>query len=680
MPGSDYFREKFVRFIIISLIFIFSQGVPVLAVNGMYDNPSSNVGYYMGEYVSDTIPSSIEAGSTYPITITYRNAGMVSWEWGVEKFGLLYQGLQSSIEVEPVFSQIPSDIKVETQEDFSFPFTLTPPEKPGEYDLSFSMSTRKGDNKYTPFSNGFTKKITVIPKEGVSSGDVGSIIVDSNPSKATVQMGGEEKGITPLTLPDLNPAKYEITITHLDYPTKWTQVQVEAGSVSRVTVDLTTGEIPSVKTEKLLKFTPLGWVIDNLPLLIITIVVLFLGFQILMMNTTRIPEHHPIRRFTRPIILVSSSPDGKGRFRRAEKEKGKGGTSGDSTTNTGPGGLSEQKKSVKTSGSGTGKENAVRDRTLRREEGGGIQKPIETDEENPDINVDDPDQEGKEIEGMWGFPHALRDRYEPLGIAGSDSYARVYKVRKKDTGAVRALKIGNMKQEGSEILQKETSVWRSLRHPNIVHLFRSEFLDDISYLENEYLGGITYKGNHHTSLCGLPKPIREHYAVSLINDIAEGLKYAHDIGVRHYHLQTGDVLLTPKLRAKVSGFARGRNELGFSIKDSDVREADAAFISPEQKNSERYGNPGRRTDIYQLGVIFYELLTGYLPYSPEAFKASGKPGSFKDHSEELVLPSEIRKNLAVYDPIVLKMLSLKKSDRYDLMDELLSDLNAFRKA
>ena len=110
MPGSDYFREKFVRFIIISLIFIFSQGVPVLAVNGMYDNPSSTVGYYMGEYVSDTIPSSIEAGSTYPITITYRNAGMVSWEWGVEKFGLLYQGLQSSIEVEPVFSQIPISI------------------------------------------------------------------------------------------------------------------------------------------------------------------------------------------------------------------------------------------------------------------------------------------------------------------------------------------------------------------------------------------------------------------------------------------------------------------------------------------------------------------------------------------------------------------------------------------
>jgi hypothetical protein len=177
----------------------------------------SGVGYYKGDHISDTIPASLEAGQSYPVVITFRNNGMVSWEWGVEKFGLLYQGLQSSIRVDPVFSPVPEGVKVAAQGEISFPFTLTPPDKPGEYKLSFSMSTRKGEDRYTPFPNGFTKKITVIPKEGVSSGSVGSIIIHSNPSGAMVYMGSEEKGLTPLTLPDLNPAKYEITISHPQY-------------------------------------------------------------------------------------------------------------------------------------------------------------------------------------------------------------------------------------------------------------------------------------------------------------------------------------------------------------------------------------------------------------------------------------------------------------------------------
>lgn len=640
----------------------------------------SGVGYYKGDHISDTIPASLEAGQSYPVVITFRNNGMVSWEWGVEKFGLLYQGLQSSIRVDPVFSPVPEGVKVAAQGEISFPFTLTPPDKPGEYELSFSMSTRKGEDRYTPFPNGFTKKITVIPKEGVSSGSVGSIIIHSNPSGAMVYMGSEEKGLTPLTLPDLNPAKYEITISHPQYDKKWVQVVVEPGSVSRVTVDLTTSEKPSVSTEQLLKFTPLGWFLDNISLIIISIIILFFGFQVIMMDTKRIPENHPVRRYTRPFILLTPNTDGKGRFLRGSRTAGKGGGAGGSTDASGALDGSGKRQQGKTGGSDTGTRKKIRDRSTRREGETSDRKPIETEEGFLAPDVEDPDQEAREMEGMWGFPHSLRDRYEPLGIAGDDSYARVYKVRKKQSGAVRALKIGHFKHPGSEILQKETAVWSSLRHPNIVRLFRSEFLDDMTYLENEYLDGVSYRGMVHTSLSGLPKPIREQYAVSLVRDIAEGLRYAHEIGVRHYHLQSGDILLTPKLRAKVSGFARGRNELGFSIKDSDVRGATGAYITPEQKDEAQFGNPGRRTDIYQLGVIFYELLTGFLPYSPEAFEKSGREGTYEEHADELIPPSAFRKSLEKYDAILSRMLSRKKSGRYYLMDEFLADLDRIEKA
>lgn len=643
------------------------------------DNPfnpleSTGVGYYKAEYISDTIPLSLEAGSTYPVVITFRNTGMVSWEWGVEKFGLLYQGLQSSIEVDPIFSPI-QGVKIPSQGEISFPLTLTPPEKPGEYELSFSMSTRKGETRYEPFAESFTKKIQVIPKDGVSSGSVGSIIINSIPDGAMVRMGSEEKGKTPLTLPDLNPATYEVTITHPDFPSKWTKVQVQAGSVTRVDVNLDSPEKPRVTTEHLMKYTLLGWFLDNLPALVISLVIIFLGFQVVMMDTKHVPENHPLRRIARPIILLSPPADGKSRWRRGGDKRGKVAGDGKESDSGEIQARSGAGKTGKGQGS-TGKTGeAIRDRSVRRDTGTGALKSSDAGDEEPEISVTDPEQEGKEMEGMWGFPHALRDRYDPLGVAGDDPYARVYKVRKKESGDVRALKIGHMKHEGSEILQKETAVWRSLRHPNIVRMFRSEFLDDMTYLENEYLEGIQYHGVSHTSLSGLPKPLREQYAISLIRDIAEGLQYAHQLGVRHYHIQPGNVLLTPKLRAKLSGFARGKSELGFSIPDSDVREAGAAYITPEQRNGEEYGNPGKRTDMYQLGVIFYELLTGYLPYSRDGFEKAGKPGVFEEYPDLLVLPSEIRKNLQRYDPILSRMLSLQKTGRYSSIEEFLADLD-----
>jgi len=641
-------------------------------------NSVSGIGYYKAVYVSDTIPSSLEAGSSYPVTITFQNTGMVSWEWGVEKFGMLYQGLQSSINVDPIFSPVPAGTKILTQSEISFPLTLTPPEKPGEYDLSFSMAVRKGEGRYEPFSDSFTKRVYVMPVEGVSSGSMGSIVISSEPAGATVLMGGEEKGKTPLTLPDLNPASYEITVSHPDYTSKYVKTTVQPGSVSRVTMNLTDSEKPEVVTEKLLKYTPLGWFLDNLPLILITLVILFLAFQVVMMDTKHVPENHPVRIISRPITLFKPYSDGTGIFRRRNRSLGKGRSADPGIEGAGDSLRPGNKKSGASQGNIIRKDRGISDRSSRRDESGDRSKKSKSGKDEEQIKVSDVDQDEAYSEGFWGFPHTLLDKYEPMGIEGDDPYARIFKVKKKSNGEIRALKVAHMKEEGSEILQKETNVWRSLMHPHIIHVFRSEFLEDQTYLENEYLKGVTYHGVHYTSLKDLPKPIRKQYAVSIIRDVASGLAYAHEIGVRHYHIQPGVILLTSKLRAKLSGFARGRNELGFSIPDSEVGKAPAAYIAPEQRDGNRYGNPGRRTDIYQLGVIFYELLTGYLPYTPEAYIKSGREGAFEDHIEELVLPSEIRPDLKPCDDILKKMLSKVKSGRYYLVNDLLADIDKLK--
>jgi hypothetical protein len=634
---------------------------------------SIDVAYYKGEQINNTIPDMLEAGKTYPVTITFKNYGMVSWEWGVEKFGLLYQGLQSSIQVDPEFSRIKSGDEIKAGDDITFVLTLIPPEKPGDYTISFTMATMKG-KEYTAFKETFSKSVQVISQSGISSGSVGSIIIESTPPGSEIFIGGDKRGVTPLTIPDLNPATYEVSISAPEFKTKVLAVKVEAGSVSRIHADMAVAGVPPVTTTRDERYTLMGFFKANLPLLILTIVILFFGVQVLMMNTSRFPENHPVRRFVRPITIIPVKFDGN----RGSRTGPQGGHAGTGEAGDDGGSVGDEKKDVSPARS-TGQTGGRTNKSTGNIPGyRGERKrgSVSGDEEEEEEKVADVDQEYQDVDNPFGFPDGLKDRYEPLGVAGDDPYARVFKVRKKENGYIRALKVSRARNAGSEILQKEVSVWGNLHHPNIVRLYKAEFNEDLTFLDIEYMDGIMYRGESLSSLSALPKPIKEKYAVSLIRDIAAGLRYTHRLGIRHYHLQTGNILLTPKMQAKISGYARGKNELGFSVPESDTREAKAAYIAPEQKDEVRFGNPGRKTDIYQVGVIFYELLTGYLPYSLEVSTRVRDTEWHERGDNRLVLPSELRSGLSRYDSIITRLLSPDKKMRYATVDELLADLKA----
>jgi len=652
------------------LIFVLGMLVPVMA-----DTPigSIDVSYYKGEHTNDSIPDMIEAGKSYPVTITFRNTGMVSWDWGVEKFGLLYQGLQSSIQVDPVFSRLGKDTETKPGGEITFPLTLTPPDKPGDYTISFSMATLKGES-YNTFPETFSKTVKVISQDGISSGAVGSIIVSSIPTDSQVLIGGDIRGKTPLTIPDLMPATYDLSVASPEYKTKAVQVKVEPGSVSRLRVDLTSSNKTDISVEKDERYTLLGFLKANLPLLILTIAILFFGLQMLMMDTKRFPENHPVRLLVRPITIVPVSFEGKGGSRKSGQKGSAKGSDGSGTSLDDHGSKKGDASATRTAGQTSSHSRELKD----KKPGYGDEQKKKGDlkgEETEELKVADVDQQARDIDNPFGFPDGLKDRYEPLGVAGDDEYARVFKVRKKDNGSIRALKVSHLKQAGSEILRKEASVWGNMRHPNVVKLYKAEFEDELNFLDLEFLDGIRYKGGALTSLSALPKPLREKYAVSLIRDVATGLKYTHSLGIRHYHLQTGDILLMPKMQAKISGYARGKNELGFSVPESDTREATAAYLAPEQKDDVVFGNPGRKTDIYQLGVIFYELLTGSLPFSRQA--ADRASVEWHDKSENrLILPSEFKPDLSRYDQILSRMLVADKKKRYAYVEEFLADLDA----
>lgn len=634
---------------------------------------SIDVSYYKGEHTNDTIPDMIEAGQSYPVTITFRNSGMVSWDWGVEKFGMLYQGLQSSIQVDPVFSRLGKDTEIKSGGEITFALTLTPPEKPGDYTISFSMATMKGDS-YNTFPETFSKSVRVISQEGISSGSVGSIFVSSIPTGSEVLIGGDVRGKTPITIPDLMPATYDLSISSPEYKTKVVQVKVEPGSISRLRVDLTSINKTDVSIEKDERYTLLGFLKTNLPLLVLTIAVLFFGIQMLMMDTTRFPENHPVRRFVRPITIIPVSFEGKSRPRGSGLKGAHSGSAGSSDEGSETGKKKGQFSEARTTGQTGSRSGMLRDKKTGYGADSNVRQGLKGGEQE-EKKVPDVEQEYHDMHNPFDFPDKLKDRYEPLGLAGDDPYARVFKVRKKENGSIRALKVSHTRNTGSEILQKEATVWGNLRHPNVVRLYMAEFDDELSFLDLEYLDGIRYHGDTLTSLSALPKPLREKYTISVIRDIAAGLKYTHNLGIRHYHLQTGDILLTPKMQAKISGYARGKNELGFSVPESDTSKATAAYLAPEQKDEIKYGNPGRKTDIYQLGVILYELLTGYLPYNRLAAEHAGIGWNEKGENR-LILPSELRSELSRYDQILIRMLSLDKKLRYSTVDEFLADLDA----
>ncbi len=322
---------------------------------------SIDVSYYKGEHTSDSIPDMMEAGKSYPVTITFRNNGMVSWDWGVEKFGLLYQGLQSSITVEPVFSRLGKDIEIKSGGEITFPLVLTPPEKPGDYTISFSMATMKGES-YNTFPETFSKTVKVISQDGISSGSVGSIIVSSIPTGAQVYIGGDVRGSTPLTIPDLMPAMYDLSVASPEYKTKAVQVKVEPGSVSRLRVDLTSTNTTDVSIEKDERYTLLGFLKENLPLLILTIAILFFGIQMLMMDTKRFPENHPVRMLVRPITIIPVSFEGKGSTRRSVQKGSALGSEGSGTGADEHGGKRGDTSATRTAGTTLSRRRDLKDK------------------------------------------------------------------------------------------------------------------------------------------------------------------------------------------------------------------------------------------------------------------------------------------------------------------------------
>ena len=168
---------------------------------------SDNLGFGPS-YVKDTIPDRLEPGRSYPVLITFRNTGFVSWESHTNRVGLVYKGSLAEIIALPSFVEIPQKSTVPSGGEVTFALTLLPVALPGSYSPSFSVVFRnaQGDQAVTEV---WEKKVTIVPTDGISSPQNGSIVVESLLHGLNVSLKGVSMGTAPCIIPDLSPGRYD---------------------------------------------------------------------------------------------------------------------------------------------------------------------------------------------------------------------------------------------------------------------------------------------------------------------------------------------------------------------------------------------------------------------------------------------------------------------------------------
>ena len=260
------------------------------------------------------------------------------------------------------------------------------------------------------------------------------------------------------------------------------------------------------------------------------------------------------------------------------------------------------------------------------------------------------------------FPKDLLSTYKPDKLLSHDEFAVMYRAIHLKDSITCAIKIPREIKPPSDLLQKEINIWCHLEHENVLDIESLPILTSVA-IKMPYINGLTIGDKQIVSFADLQRPIPEAFAVTIIRGVAKGISYVHHQGVRHYHLKPSSILLTSTMIPKISGFARGQSEFGATHDES-------RYNPPEFRDEEKYGAPGMKTDIFLLGALFYELLTGYPPFDPALYTL------FPDiKSDSLVPVSRINPELEKFDPIFNKMLSLSKEDRYDSVQKFILALN-----
>jgi hypothetical protein len=261
------------------------------------------------------------------------------------------------------------------------------------------------------------------------------------------------------------------------------------------------------------------------------------------------------------------------------------------------------------------------------------------------------------------FPEELAGKYTRISPIGSGGFAMVYSAYRISDNQRVAVKIPIRSNErtGKSFLH-EIRVWETMHHPNIVEVKTANILP-VPYVEMEYVPG---------SLESLAKPVDIVTAARIIRGIAEGIRYAHAHRCIHRDIKPQNILLTDEMVPKITDWGISKL-LEENAKKTTVAGFSLSYAAPEQIEPDRFGSTDERTDIYQIGAVFYELVTGSTPFYGDSMMELVN----ETLEEDPVFPSDYNPDAAPVEHIILKCLAKYPALRYQSADELLKALLTF---
>jgi serine/threonine-protein kinase len=257
-------------------------------------------------------------------------------------------------------------------------------------------------------------------------------------------------------------------------------------------------------------------------------------------------------------------------------------------------------------------------------------------------------------------------RYRIVRKLGSGGMADVYLAEDQELGRRVAIKILDGRHANDdqfiERFRREAKNAAALNHPNIVSIYDRGEAEDTYYIAMEYLDGRTLKElivGHGQA------PVR--VAVEYARQILSALRFAHRHGIVHRDIKPHNVLVDREGRVKVTDFGIARAGTSQMTETGSIV-GTAQYLSPEQA---RGGEVDQRSDLYSLGVVLYELLTGKTPFEGD----TPVEIAMKHLSATPQTPSELRPDIPPeLDMVILRALAKNPDERYQSADEMESDL------
>ena len=266
----------------------------------------------------------------------------------------------------------------------------------------------------------------------------------------------------------------------------------------------------------------------------------------------------------------------------------------------------------------------------------------------------------------------LDGRYEIQEVIGVGGMAVVYKAYDNiddRTVAVKILKDEYLaNEEFRRRFKNESKAIAVLSHPNIVKVFNVSYGDRLQYIVMEHVEGITLKEYiEQQGRLGIKETV--HFTIQILR----ALQHAHDKGIVHRDIKPQNILLLSNGNIKVTDFGIARFSYSDTKTMTDSAIGSVHYISPEQARGD---STDSRADIYSVGVVMYEMLTGQLPFQSD----NSVSVALMQLQSDPTKPRELNSSIPVgLEQIVMHAMQKNNKDRYQSAAEMLLDIEEFKR-